>query len=226
MARRWLDASHALLRLLYDWRGLAESGDFETLFARIVDDSGIVCRELFFRDSERSLTNYLHLLEILQEEAMRSRATIRELCQTLGAYILGTRRPPGDARDTQRLETEADAVQIMTIHHSKGLEAAVVFLYGGFWTPPFNDVRALHEGPPEQQRRIVRVGRQPGAEEERYDAEQDDEERRVLYVALTRAKARLYLPRFPISPTKVFGQLKGFIQLGGGEMGGVARKRG
>ena len=89
---------------------------------------------------------------------MRSRATIRELCQTLGAYILGTRRPPGDARDTQRLETEAEAVQIMTIHHSKGLEAAVVFLYGGFWTPPFNDVRALHDGPQSSQR-IVRVGR-------------------------------------------------------------------
>ena len=66
-----LDDSHALLRTLYEWRGLAESGDFETLFARIVDDSGIVCRELFFRDSERSLTNYLHLLEILQEEAAR-----------------------------------------------------------------------------------------------------------------------------------------------------------
>jgi exodeoxyribonuclease V beta subunit len=204
-----------LLRLLYDWRGLAESGDFETLFARIVDDSGIVCRELFFRDSERSLTNYLHLLEILQEEAARTRATIRELGQTLGAYILNTRRPPGEARDIQRLETEADAVQIMTIHHSKGLEAPVIFLYGGFWTPPGNDVRGFHDGPPGQARRVVRVGRQPTAEEGRYKAEQDDEERRVLYVALTRAKARLYLPRFPVSPNKVFGQLKGcyrFVQ--------------
>ena len=41
----------------------------------------------------------------------------------------------------------------------------------------------------------------------------------MLYVALTRAKARLYLPRFPIKPRKVFKQLKGcyrFIQRAAG----------
>jgi exodeoxyribonuclease V beta subunit len=54
----------------------------------------------------------------------------------------------------------------------------------------------------------VRVGRQPVAEKQRYDAEQNDEERRVLYVALTRAKARLYLPRFPRS----FDYLRGCYQ--------------
>src|SRR5207342_2833265 len=97
------------------------------LFARIVDDSGVVCRELCLRQSKRALTNQLHILEILQEEAARTRATIREMAQTLGAYILGTRRPPVDGRDIQPLETDAEAVQIMTIHQAKGLEAPVVF---------------------------------------------------------------------------------------------------
>jgi exodeoxyribonuclease V beta subunit len=205
-----LDGSHPLLRMLYEWRALAEAGDFETLFARVVDESGIVCREVFWNPSERALTNYLHLLELLQEEAARSRATIRELAQTLGAYIHGTRRPPGDARDLQRLETDADAVQIMTIHHAKGLEAEVVFLYGGFWPGPPNDVRTFHE--PESDRadapalrRVVRVGRLPSDERDRHEAEQNDEERRVLYVALTRARKRLYLPRFPAA----FRQLRG-----------------
>jgi exodeoxyribonuclease V beta subunit len=189
-----LGAADALLRLLYEWKALAAAGDFEALFARIVDDSGVVCRELCLRQSERALTNHLHILEILQEEAARTRATIRELAQTLGAYIQGTRRPPGDGRDIQRLETDAEAVQIMTIHHAKGLEAPVVFVYGGFWPGPMSTVRVLHD--PEG-RRLVRVGRQPGEERRRYEAEQQDEERRVLYVALTRAKARLYLPRYP-----------------------------
>ena len=197
-----LDGSHALLRMLYEWRALAEGGDFETLFARVVDESGIVCREVFWNPSERSLTNYLHLLELLQEEAARTRATIRELAQTLGAYIHGTRRPPGDARDLQRLETDADAVQIMTIHHAKGLEADVIFLYGGFWPGPAQDVRVLHDA---EGRRVVRVGRPPAADKDRYEAEQDDEERRVLYVALTRARRRLYLPHFP----PAFRQLRG-----------------
>ena len=189
-----LDPGDPLLRLLYDWRACAEAGDFETLFARIVAGSGVVCRNLFFRDSERSLTNTLHLIEILQEEAARSRTTIRELCSTLGAFIAGTRRPPGEGRDIQRLETEAAAVQIMTIHHSKGLEAAAVFVYGGFWPGPGNDVRVIHDA---EGRRVCDVGRATPDAAATYTAEQEDEERRVLYVALTRAKARLYLPRYP-----------------------------
>ena len=169
-----LGAADALLRLLYEWRALAAAGDFEALFARIVDDSGVVCRELCLRQSERALTNHLHILEILQEEAARTRATIRELAQTLGAYILGTRRPPGDGRDIQRLETDAEAVQIMTIHHAKGLEAPVVFVYGGFWPGPSTPCGCSTN--PEG-RRLVRVGRQPADERRRHEAEQEDEER-------------------------------------------------
>ena len=75
---------------------LAEAGDFETLFARIVEDSGVVCRESFLRDSERALTNYLHLLEILQEEVGAPRAHHPRAGATLGAYIAGTRSRPAD----------------------------------------------------------------------------------------------------------------------------------
>ncbi|HEY0711538.1 MAG TPA: 3'-5' exonuclease, partial [Polyangia bacterium] len=197
-----LDAGDPLLRLLTEWAALADDGDFETLFARIVAESGVICRELFFRDGERSLTNTLHLIEILQEEAARARTTIRELCETLGAFIAGTRRPPGMSGDIQRLETDADAVQIMTIHHAKGLEAPVVFLYGGFWTGPSNDVRVRHD---EAGRRICDATRPLPETAAAYTTEQEDEERRVLYVALTRAKARLYLPRYPAN----WRQLKG-----------------
>jgi exodeoxyribonuclease V beta subunit len=191
-----LPPGHPLLRLLYDWRGLADLGDLDTMLARIVEDSGLVCRELFLHDSERSLTNYLHVLELLQEEVGRSRATIRELVQILGAYINGTRKPPGLNSGVQRLETDRAAVQIMTIHQAKGLEADVVFLYGGLWDPPYKDVRSFHD---RQGRRVARVGRVPADEDRQSKDERDDDERRVLYVALTRARGRLYLPRYPIT---------------------------
>src|SRR5207248_5150932 len=125
-----LPPGHPLLRLLYEWKALADAGQLETLLARIVEQSGIVSREVFLREGERQLTNYLHVLEILQEEAARTRCTVRELAQKLGAYVAGARTPAGLEGGIQRLETDADAVQIMTIHHAKGLEAAVVFLYG------------------------------------------------------------------------------------------------
>ena len=50
------------------------------------------------------------------------------------------RRSPGFNLFYADLETDARAVQIMTIHHAKGLEASVVFLYGGFWPGPRGDV--------------------------------------------------------------------------------------
>jgi exodeoxyribonuclease V beta subunit len=196
-----LPADHPLVARLQDWRALAEAGQLERLFARIIDDSGIVRRELFGRTSERALTNYLHLFELLQEETARSRCTVRELAQRLAGYIGGrrtpARQPSGQEGDMQRLETDADAVQIMTIHQSKGLEAAAVFIYGGTWPGPRGEVRVFHD---ERGARVVRVGRQPEAEEQLFEDEQGDEERRVFYVALTRARARLYLPRYPYKP--------------------------
>jgi exodeoxyribonuclease V beta subunit len=56
---------------------------------------------------------------------------------------------------------------------------------------------------------VVRVGRAPADEEVRLDEEHQDEERRVLYVALTRACGRLYLPRYPAA----FKQLRGSYRL-------------
>jgi exodeoxyribonuclease V beta subunit len=199
-----LPADHPLIQRLEDWRALGEAGQIDQLFARIIDDSGVISRELFVqgvkgRASERSITNYLHLFELLQQDVARDPCTLRELVQRLGGYIAATRRPPGRNADVQRLETDADAVQIMTIHHSKGLEAGIVFVYGATW--PFRgggDTRMFHD---EEGRRTIRVGRQPEAEEHFYNNDQDDEERRVLYVALTRARGRLYLPRYPARPT-------------------------
>ena len=198
-----LPADHPLVQRLERWRALGEGGEVDQMFARILDDSGVVSRELFDqgvkgRASERALTNYLHLFELMQREAAQSPCTLRELAQRLGGYVANTRRPAdrdgNRTSDVQRLETDADAVQIMTIHHAKGLEASVVFLYGGIWPGPRGDARLFHD---EGGDRVVRVGRQPVNEENAFLDEQNDEERRVLYVGLTRARARLYLPRFP-----------------------------
>ncbi len=200
-----LPATHPLVRLLYDWRDLADSGQLEAMFARIVEDSGLVCREVFLRQSERALTNYLHVLEILQEEAARTRGTIRQLAQTLGGYVSGARKPPGEGSDLQRLDTDADAVQIMTIHHAKGLEAPVVFVYGALWDLGIGSrLNAFHD---DDGQRVVKVG-VPGDDKSRCRHEKDDEERRVFYVALTRAKARLYLPRYPAAFESFKGSYK------------------
>jgi exodeoxyribonuclease V beta subunit len=56
----------------------------------------------------------------------------------------------------QRLETDKDAVQILTVHKAKGLEADVVFVYGGTGEKTSRSpVRVLHEGG----QRVLHVGR-------------------------------------------------------------------
>ncbi|WP_193378492.1 3'-5' exonuclease, partial [Singulisphaera acidiphila] len=185
-----LPDSHPLLRRLIDWKDLADARRFETLFARILDQTGIVRRELLFKDDERALTNYLHLFEMLLEEAHSTGGGLAELVATLDAYLLGTREPASQDGNVQRLESDRDAVQIMTIHKSKGLEAAVVFLYGGFTARPLDGLYEYHD---RDGQRVLDVD--ADTEAKATAARETDEERqRLYYVALTRAKARLYLP--------------------------------
>ena len=201
------DDADPLLRRLFEWRDLALAGDFGALFAGILQQSGLVCREICFSPSERALTNYLHIFEVLQEEAARSHAGLRELVETLGAYVNGTRLPPGDERNLQRLESDADAVQVMTVHKAKGLEADVVFLYGGFNRRTPASLRVFHD---RRDRRVVHLGSLDPQEQQDYASEIADEDRRMLYVALTRARARLYLPHCPASSSGIPGPYRLF----------------
>jgi len=195
-------AQDPLLGQLFEWRDVALTGDFGALFSNILGQSGIVCREVCLGHNERALTNYLHIFEILQEEAARARATLRGLVETLGAYVNGTRLPPGDERNVQRLESDAEAVQVMTVHAAKGLEADVVFVYGGLGRRLGGPIGVFHD---REDRRVVHLGSLSPEEEERYSNEGADEDRRLLYVALTRARARLYLPRCPAGPRDFTG---------------------
>lgn len=229
-------SDHPLHQRLRSWRELADKRYYEALFAKVLADSGLIRREVFLQESERELTNYLHLFELLLDEVGRTRFDLRELVLLLGSWIDERRSPKGEGGDVQRLESDAEAVQIMSMHKAKGLEAGCVFLFGGITHRKGDSVFLYHEettgsdgkkltGEAAQRawlrgqqrrerdleeaagegifvyhdvhgRRVVHVG--PPADEvlERIRDEREDEERRLIYVATTRAKGRLYLPAF------------------------------
>ncbi|MCC7380509.1 MAG: UvrD-helicase domain-containing protein [Deltaproteobacteria bacterium] len=187
--------AHPLLRFLYEWKAIADARDYGLLFNRIIEDSGLVRRELFFRRGERALTNYLHLFEVLLESAVHERPTLAELVSKLHAMIEGRALPVGENPNVQRLETERDAVQIMTIHKAKGLEAAVVFVIGGFWSPTTERLPYRHHLGGQRTIDLRRKRRLPPEVAAAVDREEDEDVQRLLYVALTRAKGRLYLPQ-------------------------------
>ncbi|MBN2489871.1 MAG: PD-(D/E)XK nuclease family protein, partial [Planctomycetes bacterium] len=179
---------------LLAWRDAARRRDFETLFVRILDESGVLRRELFVRENERKLTNYLHICELLLEECGRRGRELAGVIGALESYIRGEAEPPGDESTQQRLETDRLSVQVMTMHKAKGLEAPVVFLYGGYGASPPGDLHVFHRDDDLDAPRVMAVEPLDEGARERWQRDEREEEERLLYVAITRAAARLYLP--------------------------------
>ena len=99
--------------------------------------------------------------------------------------------PEAEEGNVQRLESDHDAVQIMTMHKAKGLEAEVVFLYGGYSPSPNRGVRHYTDAGS----RVAMAGRpRTNALADLIKRERESEDQRLFYVALTRARRRLYLP--------------------------------
>lgn len=199
-------ASHPLRQRLAEWHALAMRRDYAALFARLLYDSGLMQRTLLLEQHTGVLTNYQHLSEVLLEEASRTPGTLTDLLYTFKACMEQRQVLPG-AESTRQDNAERQAVQVMTIHKSKGLEAAVVFFYGGFSAPQGRDVYMYHTP---QGERVLTLGYDDTA---RHIAQQEqvEEEQRLLYVALTRARARLYLPY--IAPAEYEARWRGCQRL-------------
>lgn len=194
-----LPATDPLIEKLASWKRDADERRFERLFARILDESGLTRRLILSDRGDRELTNYLHLVELLHEAVGASCRTLPELVRLLGRWIDEDARPENEEGNQQRLESDRNAVQIMTMHASKGLEAKVVFVVGGLSAgggPKREGALKITSFHAEGGERVAWIGEAPDEVKERAKQEERWEDQRLLYVALTRAKARLYLPMY------------------------------
>ncbi len=187
MAERSFDDSY-LTNLLHEWKTMAESRHFRKMFDQILLHTSLFERELFFSGDERSVTNYTHLFELLIRKLLEKHLDLHELSLLLKRYISG-QEDPGENENMLRLESERNAVQLMTIHASKGLEFPVVFLFGGLTANKKDSIHFYHD---EGENPVIDfLSREIP---EKFCWQLEAEKQRLLYVAMTRACARLYLP--------------------------------
>jgi len=138
---------------------------------------------------ERQLTNIYHAIELTHQAAMNDHLGINKTLDWLHAAM---HRDSQSETQQLRLESDDDAVQIVTMHRSKGLEYPIVFC------PCLWEDRAVNDKRPitchAQGKTIVDLGSEQFAEHlEQATLEQRAEDLRVFYVAVTRAKYRCYL---------------------------------
>ncbi|MEQ1546465.1 exodeoxyribonuclease V subunit beta [Methyloglobulus sp.] len=152
--------------------------------------------------AERRLTNLQHVLELLQQAVIDERLGIHKTLNWLKTAITKAQGNTGSSENQQlRLERDADAVKIITMHRAKGLEYSVVFCpylwQGGYRNNSKNPLVVCHfpdTKSDNSNRLIVDLG---SAELEKHQAQAQFEERaedlRLAYVALTRAKYCCYV---------------------------------
>ena len=177
--RRWAD-------VLAD-RGVAAFLEVLTAETRLPE------RVLARPDGERLLTDLRHIGQVLHAAAQRESLGLTALVEWLRRRIAQASVEGTDER-SRRLESDAAAVQIMTVHVSKGLEFPVVYVPFAWdrWVPDNPAVLRLHD---DEGRRVLDVGGPSGrtyAESlARHLAEESGEDLRLLYVALTRAQCQV-----------------------------------
>ncbi len=142
--------------------------------------------------AQRQIANINHLLEILQEEETEQNLVPTRLLQ----YLAQQRHSSDEAEHAQlRLESDEEAVKIVTMHGVKGLEFPVVFcpvLWGrsGHLKYEKQCIR-FHDA---KNRQVADLG-SASFEERRSNALEEElaEELRLLYVAVTRGSCRTYV---------------------------------
>ena len=179
---RRLHAWAAVLRR----RGLASLSETITLVERL---PGRVLREA---DGERQLTDLRHIGQLLH-----AAAAAEKLGHVGAGGVAAPARRGGRAGRRggalRRLESDEEAVQVLTIHRSKGLEFGVVYV-PYLWEPSWVDEKPIpivFHDPDQGFARTIDVGL-AGPDYKRHKdqhvSEQRGEDLRLAYVALTRAK--------------------------------------
>ncbi|MBP6862684.1 MAG: exodeoxyribonuclease V subunit beta [Neisseriaceae bacterium] len=150
---------------------------------------------LLSQKQDRSLTNLTQLMELLSEEAPKH-FSVHGLHEWLQQQIIAAHEGKARSEAAQlRLESDEHLVKIITIHASKGLQYPLVYCpYLWDAKSPSRQQQAFYSLHHAQKGTLLLTEEQVSdADREQVLMEQQAEQLRLLYVALTRAKELLVI---------------------------------
>ena len=166
----------------------ASQRDWVAVFLTLMEDAGTTDR-LYQTGSWRLLSNLKQIIQDLLRVALQQQLDAHGLLHQL----MDWRNSKSISEDDlQQKDTERPAVQIMTVHSSKGLEFPVVFLFGAHSDSRAPDYYQYHN--PANRRQVFDLARSNKA---LFEAENLAENQRLHYVAMTRAVFKLFVSAYP-----------------------------
>ena len=173
---------------LREWAGHARERGVAAIF-EAAQLRGMSGRVLSWRDGERHMTDLAHMTQLLQDVAHREHFTL----PALRDWLRAERDDRGGSTErNRRLDSDAAAVQIMTVWVSKGLQYPIVYLPFAFnRNVQERDLILFHDG----DTRCLHVGGKDSADYHEVEklgrAEAAGDDSRLTYVALTRAQSQV-----------------------------------
>ncbi|MBV8966014.1 MAG: UvrD-helicase domain-containing protein, partial [Mycobacteriaceae bacterium] len=173
---------------LREWAGHARERGIAAIF-EAAQLRGMSDRVLSWQGGERHMTDLAHITQLLQEAAHRKHYGLPALRDWLREQ---RDERSGATEHHRRIDSDAAAVQIMTVWVAKGLQYPVVYLPFAFnRNVPVQDVVLFHDG----DQRCLHIGGKDSpdfaAVEEIGRTEAASDDSRLTYVAMTRAQSQV-----------------------------------
>ena len=202
-----LDIRHSETKQQYyyeqfsQWQETWDKIGVDAAIHQLVADQKLAGTWLARDGGARVLTDLRHLAECLGRR-QHTLASKQQLINWLAADYASDESLHAD-ETTRRLESDEDLIQIMTIHAAKGLEFEAVCLpFANFSSKPAKNSGSKLIETPESSASSAEVVLEATSDVNAgLDQQAEEEEMRLLYVALTRAKSLMILG-LPSSATK------------------------
>ncbi|HSS23344.1 MAG TPA: UvrD-helicase domain-containing protein, partial [Mycobacterium sp.] len=179
---------------LREWADYARQRGVAAVF-EAAQVAGMGRRALRQRGGERHMTDLSHIAQLLHETAHREHLGLPALRDWLRRQCTDSN---GSTEHSRRLDSDAAAVQIMTVFVAKGLQFPIVYLPFAFnrHVRTKDDVLLYHDDRDGKDTRCLYIGgkdRSPGRRsvEELSHLEAARDNIRLTYVALTRAQSQV-----------------------------------